>query len=148
MTGCLADSPRPVPMHVCFYIGFDWASLSACSRQEKGLETAGDPPPWQPGCMFGTTSFRSKMISVGCQHNRSTYEPCTVYEITSVCVCRGRLLLYQHLMRAHQIHFTRNNQQMNMNECNQSRHYLFAWMHFDSVYVTGYFQPIRLSACA
>lgn len=29
MTGCLADSPGPVPMHVCF----DWASLSAGSRQ-------------------------------------------------------------------------------------------------------------------
>ncbi len=86
MTGCLADSPRPVPMHVCFHSGFDWTSLSAGSRQEKGPETAKDPPPWQPGCMFETTSFRSKVISVGCQPNCSTYEHC-MRSLLCVCVC-------------------------------------------------------------
>lgn len=81
MTGCLADSPSPVPLHVCFHRGFDWTSLSLAAGRKRDPETAKDPPPWQPGCMFETTSFRSEMISVDCHPSNS------VYEITSVCVC-------------------------------------------------------------
>lgn len=89
MTGCLAGSPRLVAMHVCFYSGFDWTSLSGGSRQERGLETGKDPQRWQPGCMFETTSFRSNMISVGCHHNRAMFVHCIVHELISAFVCDG-----------------------------------------------------------
>lgn len=89
MTGCLAGSPKLVAMYVCFYSGFDWTSLSGGSRQEKGLETGKDPQRWQPGCMFETTSFRSNMISVGCQHNRAMFEHGIVHELISAFVCDG-----------------------------------------------------------
>lgn len=145
MTGCLADSPSPVPLHVCFHRGFDWTSLSLAAGRKRDPETAKDPPPWQPGCMFETTSFRSEMISVDCHPSNS------VYEITSVCVCvrvcvrEGYCLLYWHLMRARQIHFTHSNQHMDMNE---SATPLDLCIHALRPSQQPGTQPLRLSVCA
>ena len=96
--------PYQCPCTSVFIVDLIGLPLSAGSRQEKGLETARDPPPWQPGCMFETTSFRSKTIRTVCQPNRSMHEPCVrsllfvcekerERECVCVCVCEGGVLL-------------------------------------------------------
>lgn len=89
MTGCLADSPRPVPMHVCFHSGFDCASLSAGSRQKKGAK---DPPPWQlwAACLKQQASDQTWLEwaanPTACM--RSLLCVCE-RERESVCLCEG-----------------------------------------------------------
>lgn len=84
---CLAD-PIGLLMHSVFILDFITFSMGFLISSQQAGKGPGDPPPKLADCILGT-SLRSKMMSVGCQHHRSTHEPCSEHELTSVREKRG-----------------------------------------------------------